>query len=197
LAPEVLAADDPRSARLFSRPGGKMRSFLVVFLFVFSVFVLNPAAFASPQSSCGQSDVHFEIKKDSGEHVAQAEAGQALVYIIQDEDHPDCLKCDVTTRVGLDGSWIGANSGDSYFFFSVDPGEHHLCANRQPEIGVSTKPIALLGFMAEARKTYYFRVHAIYGADRGASYSDFAPVDPDEAQYLISISAYATSRSKK
>jgi hypothetical protein len=119
------------------------------------------------------------------------------VYIIQDEAHPDCLKCDVTTRVGLDGSWIGANNGDSYFFFSVGPGEHHLCANRQPELGVSTKPIALLSFTAEAEKTYYFRVHAIYGADRGASYSDFAAVDSDEAQYLISISAYANSRPKK
>jgi Protein of unknown function (DUF2846) len=174
-----------------------MKPFLVIFLFTFSVFALNPAALANPQSACGQSDVHFDIKKDNGEHVAQAEAGKALVYIIQDEDHPDCLKCDVTTRVGLDGSWIGANNGDSYFFFSADPGEHHLCANRQPEIGVSTKPIALMGFTAEAGKTYYFRVHAIYGADRGASYSDFAPVDSDEAQYLISISAYASSRPKR
>jgi len=174
-----------------------MRSFLVVFLFVFLLFAVNPAALANPQSACGQSDVHFDIKKDNGEHVAQAEPGKALVYVIQDEDHPDCLKCDVTTRVGLDGSWIGANNADSYFFFSVDPGEHHLCANRQPEIGVSTKPIALLRFTADTGKTYYFRVHAIYGADRGASYSDFAPVDSDEAQYLISITPYANSRVKK
>jgi hypothetical protein len=174
-----------------------MSSFLVVFLFAFSTFALDPAALASPQSACGQSDVRFDIKKDNGEHVAQAEAGKALVYVIQDEDHPDCLKCDVTTRVGLDGSWLGATNGDSYFFFSVDPGEHHLCANRQPEIGVSTKPIALLSFAAEPGKAYYFRAHAIYGADRGASYSDFAPVDADEAQYLISISAYANSRAKK
>jgi hypothetical protein len=174
-----------------------MRSFLVVFLFVFSAFALNSAALANPQSACGQSDVRFDIKKDSGEHVAQAEAGKALVYVIQDEDHPDCLRCDVTTRVGLDGSWIGANNGDSYFFFSVEPGEHHLCANRQPEINISTKPIALLSFTAEAVKTYYFRVHAIYGADRGASYSDFAAVDSDEAHYLISISAHANSRAKK
>jgi hypothetical protein len=174
-----------------------MKSFFVVFLFVFSLFAVSAVAVANPQSACGQSDVHFDIKKDNGEHVAQAEAGKALVYVIQDEDHPDCLKCDVTTRVGLDGSWIGANNGDSYFFFSVDAGQHHLCADRQPEIGISTKPIALLSFTAEAGETYYFRVHAIYGADRGASYSDFAPVDADEAQYLISISAYANSRPKK
>jgi hypothetical protein len=174
-----------------------MSYFLVVLLFIFSVFALNPAALANPQSACGQSDVHFDIKKDNGEHVGQAEAGKALVYVIQDEDHPNCIKCDVTTRVGLDGFWIGANNGDSYFFFSVARGEHHLCANRQPELGISTKPIALLGFTAEAGKIYYFRVHAMYGADRGASYSDFAPVDSDEAQYLISISAYANSSPKK
>jgi hypothetical protein len=174
-----------------------MRPFRAVFFLAFSAFALNPAALANPQSACGQTDVHFDIKKDNGEHVAQAEAGKALVYVIQDEDHPDCLKCDVTTRVGLDGSWIGANNGDFYFFFSVEPGEHHLCANRQAEYNISTKPITLLRFTAEAGKTYYFRVHAIYGADRGASYSDFGPVDADEAQYLISVSAYANSRAKK
>jgi hypothetical protein len=174
-----------------------MRTFRVFFLFASSAFALNPAALAGPPSACGQSDAHFDIKKDSGQHVAQAESGRALVYIIQDEDHSDCIKCDVTTRVGLDGSWIGANNGDSYFFVSVDPGEHHLCANRQPELSVSTKPISLLGFTAEAGKTYYFRVHAVYGAGAGASYSDFAPVDSDEARYLISISPYATAQAKK
>jgi hypothetical protein len=56
-----------------------MRPFLVVFLFVFSIFALNPAALANPQSACRQSDLHFDIKKESGEHVVQAQAGKALV----------------------------------------------------------------------------------------------------------------------
>ncbi len=174
-----------------------MKTLLAVLLFSSSVFAQNQPPAGNRQAACGQNDVHFDIKKDSGQHIAQIEPGKALVYIIQDEDHPDCIKCDTTTRVGLDGSWVGANNEDSYFYFSVEPGEHHLCANRQPQLGVTTKPISLLGFTAEAGKTYYFRIHAVYGADRGASYSDFAAVNPDEAKYLISISPYSVSHPKK
>lgn len=173
------------------------RMLLAVLLFTPPVLAQNQATSSSPDAACGQFDVHFDIKKDSSQHIAQLEPGKALVYVIQDEDHPDCLKCDTTTRVGLDGSWVGANNEDSYFYFSVDPGEHHLCANRLPQLGVTAKPISLLGFTAEAGKTYYFRIHAVYGGDRGASYSDLGAVNPDEAKYLISISPYAISRVKK
>ncbi|MFZ0579986.1 MAG: DUF2846 domain-containing protein [Candidatus Acidiferrales bacterium] len=174
-----------------------MKTLFAVLLLTSSAFAQNRAIPSNPEAACGQFDVHFDIKKDSSEHPAHLEPGKALVYIIQDEDHADCLKCDTTTRVGMDGSWIGATHGDSYFFFSVNPGEHHLCANRLPQFGIVTKPLALFGFTAEAGKTYYFRIHAIYGLGNAATYSDFGAVNPDEAKYLISISPYAVSRPKK
>jgi Protein of unknown function (DUF2846) len=174
-----------------------MKALLAVLLFSSSVFARNQPPASNPQSACGPSDVHFDIKKDSGQHLGQLEPGKALVYVIQDEDRPECIKCDTTTRVGLDGSWVGANNEDSYFYFSVEPGEHHLCADRLPQLGVTAKPISLLGFTAEAGKTYYFRIHAVYGAGRAASYSDFGSVNPDEAKYLISISPYSVARPKR
>ncbi|MFZ3332102.1 MAG: DUF2846 domain-containing protein [Candidatus Acidiferrales bacterium] len=175
-----------------------MKTLFAVLLFASSAFAQNQAPASNPQAAaCGPNDVHFNIKQDSSEHPALLEPGKALVYVIQDEDNPDCFKCDTTTRVGLDGAWVGTNNEDSYFYFSVEPGEHHLCANRLSQLGVTAKPISLLGFTAEVGKTYYFRIHAVYGADRGASYSDFGAVNPDEAKYLISISPYAVSRPKK
>jgi hypothetical protein len=175
-----------------------MKTLFAVLLLTSSAFAQNQPPASNPQAAaCGPSDVHFEIKKDPSQHLAQLEPGKALVYIVQDEDHADCLKCDTTTRVGMDGSWIGATHGDSYFFFSVDPGEHHLCANRLPQLGISTKPLALFGFTAEAGKAYYFRIHAIYSSGNGATYSDFSAINPDEAKYLISISPYSVSHPKK
>jgi len=56
---------------------------------------------------------------------APPEAGKALVYIFEDMVHGP------TMRVGLDGAWIGANKGKSYFFFSVHPGDHQVCTNWQ------------------------------------------------------------------
>jgi hypothetical protein len=41
----------------------------------------------------------------------------------------------------LDGSWIGANYGTSYLFFSVAPGEHRLCCFR-------TRIVLAFGFYA-------------------------------------------------
>jgi Protein of unknown function (DUF2846) len=174
-----------------------LKVLFAVLLLASSAFAQNQPSVSNPEAACGHFDVHFDIKKDSGQHLAQTEPDKALVYIIQDEDHPDCIKCDTTTRVGLDGSWIGATHGNSYFFFSADPGEHHLCANRLPQFNVTTKPLALFGFMAEAGKTYYFRIHAIYSSGSGATYSDFGPANPDEARYLISISPYSISHPKK
>lgn len=175
-----------------------MKTLFAVLLLASSAFAQNQASATNVQAAaCGPNDAHFDIKKDSSEHPAQVKAGKALVYIIQDEDHVDCLKCDTTTRVGMDGAWIGATHGDSYFFFAAAPGEHHLCANRLPQFGIVTKPLALFGFTAEAGKTHYFRIHAVYSSGNAATYSDFSAVNPDEAKYLISISPYAVSRPKK
>lgn len=43
-----------------------------------------------------------------------------------------------TVKVGVDGAWVGAMHGNSYIFFSVSPGEHHACVNRQS--GFLTNP---------------------------------------------------------
>jgi len=69
--------------------------------------------------------------------------------------------------VGLDGQWIGATNGNSYFYFSVDPGEHHLCTNWQ---GFSflgkTRAAGALHFTAEPGGVYYFRAKDIYVSDK-------------------------------
>ena len=36
--------------------------------------------------------------------------------------------------VGVDGVWVGPTHGDSYLYFAVAPGEHHLCASWQSAV---------------------------------------------------------------
>jgi hypothetical protein len=86
------------------------------------------------------------------------------------------------------------------FFFSVDPGEHHLCANWQSSSSQISKQFSLTSFTAESGKVYFFKV-----APRVESYhdlgnawrKDLAPVDADEANYLIGISSLGVSHSHK
>ena len=176
-----------------------MRALLALLLLASPALAQNQAPPTVPQSACGRGDVQYDVKKDQGQHIPDADPTKALVYIIQDEQTVGlCIKCTITTRIGLDGSWIGANNGGSYFFFTVDPGEHHLCANWQSRYGEVSRLIRLIGFTAQAGKRHYFRSRILYfGGTGNAPYLDFDAPNPDQAQYLISISPYSVSHPKK
>ena len=102
-----------------------------------------------------------------------------------------------STLVGLDGQWIGATDGNSYFYFSVDLGEHHLCTNWQ---GFSflgkMRTAGAPHFTAEAGGVYYFRAKDIYLSDE---YFDLKleQVDSDEGQLLVGRFAFSSSHAKK
>ena len=103
-----------------------------------------------------------------------------------------------TMRVGLDGSWIGANKGKSYFSFSVDPGDHQVCTNWQSGTFKETsKRIgAAMTLKAEAGKTYYLRTQ-VYERSEQDHNVKLELVEPAEGQFLISASALSTFRPKK
>lgn len=69
----------------------------------------------------------------------------------------------VTARVGIDGAWVGADRGDSYLFFSTEPGEHHLCTDWMSDFLPTGRLVSLANFTAEPGKVYYFRVRTSGG----------------------------------
>jgi hypothetical protein len=96
--------------------GANMRALLALLLLASPALAQNQTPPTVPQSACGRGDVEYNVKKDQGQHIPEADPTKALVYIIQDEQTIGfCIKCTITTRIGLDGSWIGANNGASYF----------------------------------------------------------------------------------
>jgi hypothetical protein len=142
-------------------------------------------------SACGPRTGSFAVNLDSSQHTqAQPEPGKALVYFIQ-EKGKDTFS--VTTTIGIDGAWVGANKNSSYFSVSVEPGERHVCANVQSFRG---HPVGLAHFTAEAGKVYYFNARAVYG-EESSLYLFFGEVDSDEAEYLIAPSPLSVSTPKK
>ena len=85
----------------------------------------DQAAVARAVAGCGPDKTQFEVTTDKKQHPeAKAEACKAVVYVFEDERRdPNQRLGVVTIRIGLDGKWVGANHGKSYFFFSLDPGE--------------------------------------------------------------------------
>lgn len=125
-------------------------------LLLLSLAVAGSGAWASKRTACGDDTVLYTVSTKPKAALPGPTAGHAEVVIIASV-RDLCSNCtDITTRTAIDGAWIGANAGNSYFLAEVAPGNHEICADRQrPLIGRG----AALGFKAEAGHTYYFLVH--------------------------------------
>jgi hypothetical protein len=177
-----------------------MKAALIFLLLASPAFAQNKLTDTAVAPGCGAEDAKFDVKKVKAQHPAvQPDAGKALVYFIEDDSDFDWI-FKPTTRAGLDGSWVGATHGNSYFYFSVAPGEHHLCASRQStEDSGQGHTRAVAHFIAEAGNVYYFRVKNRWRRDYGSGETeiDFAPLDSDEGLLLSSTFVFTTSHPRK
>jgi hypothetical protein len=189
--------------------------------FVFALALLSLPVLAQDSAAtvgspgCGNLAVKFSVKTDNGQNPAQPEIGKALVYFIEDDSNYSSVP-KPTTRVGLDGKWEGATHGNSYLYFYVDPGVHHLCASWQPGgsgilagvlVGAATGQISLgqggkigaSSFTAEAGGVYYFEVKNIFFQTETSTVSDMSltALNSDEGQLLASRFALSISKQKK
>jgi len=145
-------------------------------------------------AACGPKSVNFDVKLDDSRHtLLPAEPGKARVYFIQDLGPISCVAC-TTTRIGLDGSWAGAVHHNSYFSVSVEPGEHHVCANPQSRFAAINRIVALAHFTAEAGKVYYFRARVV--GDKDNPFFDFDPIHSDQGEYLAGRFPLSVSHPK-
>ncbi|MGH9712187.1 MAG: hypothetical protein ACRD5M_02690 [Candidatus Acidiferrales bacterium] len=137
------------------------------------------------QDACGSNGVHFKVQTNKKQHpTPPAPEGKAMVYVIQDQAVG-------TTGFAMDGKWIGANDGSSYFFFSVDPGEHRVCS-WNTVFGRLFKTPRLDSFNAQPGKVYYFLQTKDPSMYHSKGYI-LSQADPDEARLLISRSRLATT----
>lgn len=172
-----------------------MKTALVLVLFAACAFAQDQAAVTTAEAGCGPKDVRFDAKEDATQHpVPQPESGKALVFVVQEFGEVQCKGC-ALTKVGVDGNWVGANQGNSYFSFAVDPGEHHLCANWQSRLEWRSRAFALTNFTAEVDKVYYFRTRLF--STRSDYVFDLDLVNTDQGKLLVASSAFSISHVKK
>jgi hypothetical protein len=179
-----------------------MKSLFVFVLLAASAFAQDATAIAAAEAACGPKETQFDFQPDKGQHpVSKPEAGRALVYVVEDQRSTliPCLgNCGHITKLGMDGTWMGANRGSSYFFFSVEPGEHHLCASWLYGGKRAQDRESLASLTAESGHTYYFRVKATVMVPPASFYSiDLEPVNDDEGQLLVAASPFSVFHQKK
>lgn len=161
-----------------------MKSALVMMLLTLSAFAQDKSSRLA--SACGPKDVTFNVSTEISHASAEPEPGKARVVFIQD-DGPWGGHQHYVTKIGLDGAWVGAYKQNAYFTVSVDPGEHHVCANVQSKSAFGLL-LALAHFTAEPDKIYYFRTRffgGMPGVTTAPPYVDLETVDSDEAKYRM------------
>jgi hypothetical protein len=168
-----------------------MKAALVVILLVAAAFAQAPPT--APPTGCGRENISFKVKLDHSQHTAQLpEPGKARVYFFSDAGTNASLGYP-TVKVGMDGTWAGANHVNSYFSVSVDPGEHHICITLQSSLALPR--VELAHFTAEADQVYYYRTRLILS--RGLELLELEPIDSDQGKYLILTFPLAVSSPKK
>jgi hypothetical protein len=174
-----------------------MKSALVAVLLICSAWAQDKPTGVAVAPGCGPIDAKFDVKTDKTQHpIVAAESGKAVVYFVEDDSHFQSNP-KPTTRIGVDGSWVGANHGSSYFYFPVEPGEHHLCASWQSWIGAGTRnKAAAAHFTAEAGSVYYFTVKNTWLRESMIMGIELLPLDSDEGQLLASKFSFSTSHAK-
>lgn len=166
--------------------------------FATATFAQSSATTVAAAPGCGTANTKFDVESNSSKHpFAKPDSAKALIYFLQDDKEFES-RPRPTTRFGLDGTWIGATQSNSYFYISVEPGEHHLCGEWQSFVafGVAHKSGAAR-FTAAAGETYFFIVRDRYVEKVVPPGMSLASVDPDEAQLLMSKFAFSTSRPRK
>ncbi len=179
-----------------------MKRMLALSLFVMlavPVFAQDQATAARTAAGCGAENIQFDVKTDKSQHPqGQVAEGKALVYVFEAErSDAGSLKIGAATiRIGLDGQWVGANHGNTYFYFQVDPGVHNLCANWQSTFGRISKLASAVSLTAETGQVYYFQTKVDERThDNPAVWME--AVDPAEAKLLIASASLSNFHPKK
>ncbi len=132
----------------------KPTSFILI---VCSTLVLAVQARAKTilPDACGDDSVKFNVKTEKNQPPpVPPPAGKAQIVFINDAKG-------WSARYGMDGAWVGANDGNSYFAVTVDPGERHLCVDYHVSAAylgtLKQKNMLVASITAEEGKVYYFQ----------------------------------------
>lgn len=176
----------------------EMKIFLFVILAFSGTFASgqNPESVPAVKSACGPKKDKYEVRLSNRHPKLEPANGKAVIYVIQ--DIPQIISSFFTpastTRISLDGSWVGANKRRSYSGFYVKPGVHHLCVSGQWSGLFEPASTSLYRFAAKPGDVYYFRVRLLSSYPGPHLYIvDLEPVDEDEGAFLLQTSAHSTS----
>jgi hypothetical protein len=152
--------------------------------------------------ACGDDSVKFDVKTAEGQpRPAPPPEGKAQIVFFENAERYGFYLTEPSTRFGIDGAWVGANKGNSYFVSTVDPGLHHLCVNWQSGKDSESSKVSMASVTAEPNKTYYFQVKILLRQDSQGWVKErtfeLTQLGEDDGKYRMKASALSTSKPAK
>lgn len=172
--------------------------------------------------ACGDDKTEFHVNlADDHTQELKAPEGKALLVVVEEGQSNHF---DLTTRYGIDGAWVGATHGSSWFLVPLAPGDHHLCASPQKHFNFTESMrehlVSMTSFTVEAGKVYFFGGkesttgtpgRSVYVAPQPGSLGpgryaqsggsatlevDYGFLNDDEGRYRVKVGKLATWKSK-
>ena len=145
--------------------------------------------------ACGDGRIEFDVKTQKHQpRPAEPAAGKAQIVFLENENQMVAPFSDATVRFGMDGAWVGADNGNSYFVVDIAPGVHHLCANWQGLMGRNQVELAPL--TAEPGKVYYFAAQVNVESKSAVAFG-LSQLNDDEGKYRVGVSRRSTSKPRQ
>lgn len=174
------------------------RIFAAAIAMLFFLIAVGASKPAAAQDACGSPRVKYTVKQVAAQPPPpQPEPGKALVFVVEHQVSTPaiCVHCAIATRVAVDGQWVGAGSGDSWFAFSLAPGPHHLCAMFQARFSSTAQDKYFAPLTVESGKTYYIetRVEAL---DNQYQNIRLLPLNEEEGKDRVQTFPFSDSHRK-
>jgi hypothetical protein len=157
----------------------------------------NPMQTPAALRACGPSGIKEHVGLDTTRPLPAAPSKNALVYFVFDTHiwgglfHPR----GPVVQIGVDGKWVGALQGKSYFPLRLAPGKHHVCFEESAwRFG---HYVNLVQLQAQPGKTYFLSAYMLDAenpnGDGGGMYMTARPLNRDEGALLVQSSALSTA----
>jgi hypothetical protein len=167
-----------------------MTAFLLCALFVMG----NQLRATTLPEACGDERIKVDVTAQKPSSALPAANATTATLVFVQRLSESCIGCSVS-RVGLDGTWIGANKGAGFFSVTTAPGKHHVCAFWDAPGARTENKVELTELEALAGQIYYFEIE-IGPRSTGEFAMRLKPISADMGTFLVSRSKQSVATRK-
>jgi hypothetical protein len=121
---------------------------------------------------------------DKTQHpVPGAPADKGMVYVVR----PGTAGARIQTKVAVNGTWVGGNYANNYFFLTLDPGEHYFCSEAQDRSSVA--------LTVQAGRIYYLQQTLTTGMMKSKSSLDI--LADQDGRSAVAAANFSTKRESR